>query len=186
MAAETPWRDVSVGAPPADPAVQGPDADPEKVARTILLDALSGRARSRSELAERLARRRVPPEVAEPLLERFTEVGLIDDAAFARLWIEQRTASRGLAGRALAHELRRKGVDDEIVREALDERDPEGERAVAVELVRRKARSLGRLDRPTQVRRLVGMLGRKGYSPGVAYGVVTEVLGELPEPPDVE
>jgi regulatory protein len=81
-------------------------------------------------------------------------------------------------------ELRRKGVADEIVREVLDEREPDDERALAVELVRRKVRSLGRFDRKTQVRRLVGMLGRKGYAPGLAYAVVTEVLGELPEPGD--
>ena len=175
---ETPWRDISVGPPPADTVAEGPEADPEQVARAILLDALTGRARSRAELAERLARKKVPPPLAERLLDRFTEVGLIDDAAFARLWIEQRVASRGLAGRALAVELRRKGVDDEIVREALAERDTEGERGVAVELVRRKLRSMSRLDRDARVRRLVGMLGRKGYSPGLAYSVVRQVLAE--------
>ena len=179
--AETPWRDISVGPPPADAVADGPDADAEQVARAILLDALAGRARSRAELAERLARRKVPTDLAERILDRFTEVGLIDDAAFARLWIEQRVASRGLARRALAVELRRKGVDDEIVREALAERDNEGERAVAVDLVRRKLRSMSRLERDARVRRLVGMLGRKGYSPGVAHSVVREVLAEQAE-----
>ena len=101
------------------------------MARTILLDQLTGRARTRRELADKLRSRNVPDDVATRLLDRFTEVGLIDDAAFARLWVESRQASRGLARRALADELRRKGVDAELVREAVDEVDPADEEAAA-------------------------------------------------------
>ncbi|MEO7625070.1 MAG: regulatory protein RecX, partial [Nocardioides sp.] len=93
---------------------QGPDADPEAVARKILLDALTGQARSRKELADKLAKKDVPGELAEQLLDRFAEVGLIDDEAFAKAWIESRQPGKGLARRALAHELRRKGIDDEV------------------------------------------------------------------------
>jgi len=95
------------------------------VARTILLDALTGQARSRRELRARLAKKGVPDDLAERLLDRFAEVGLVDDEAFARSWVESRRRSRGLARRALAHELRRKGVDDETARTALDDVDPE-------------------------------------------------------------
>ena len=105
----------------------GPDADPESVARKILLDQLTGRARTRHELAAKLAAKGVPDEIAGRLLDRFTEVGLIDDAAFARLWVESRQSGKGLARRALAAELRRKGVADEVVREVLDDLEP-GER----------------------------------------------------------
>jgi len=146
------------------------------VARTILLDQLTGRARSRQELADKLASREVPDEIATRLLDRFTEVGLIDDAAFARTWVEQRQAGKGLAKRALQQELRRKGVDDETVREALDEVDPEAEEEAARSLVRRKLRSLARFDDTTATRRLVGMLARKGYGAGTAYRVVREEL----------
>src|SRR3954464_5459336 len=86
----------------------GPAADPESVARKILLDQLTGRARSRSDLAAKLAQRDVPADVATRLLDRFEEVGLVDDAAFAREWVAQRQEGRGLARRALAQELRRK------------------------------------------------------------------------------
>jgi regulatory protein len=168
-----------VGVPPPDPVDEGPDADPESVARTILLDALTGQARSRKELRERLARKAVPAELAERLLDRFTEVGLVDDAAFARSWVETRQRSRGLARRALAQELRRKGVDEETARSALDEVDPEDEEASARELVRKKLRSMQRLDRATATRRLVAMLGRKGYPPGLAFAVVRDELGEV-------
>ena len=168
-----------VGEPPPDPVDEGPDAEPESVARTILLDALTGQARSRKELRERLAKKAVPDELAERLLDRFTEVGLVDDAAFARSWVETRQRSRGLARRALAQELRRKGVDEETARAALDEVDPEDEEASARELVCKKLRSMQRLDHATATRRLVAMLGRKGYPPGVAFAVVRDELGAV-------
>lgn len=162
--------------PPEDLAAVGPEADHEAVARKILLDQLTGRARSRSELATRLARKGVPDEVATRLLDRFEDVGLVDDEAFARSWVESRQAGKGLARRALAQELRRKGVEDEVAREVLDEVDPEVEVEAARTLVRRKLRSVARLERDAAVRRLAGMLARKGYPPGVAFRVVREEL----------
>jgi len=147
------------------------------VGRKILLDQLTGRARSRSDLAARLAQRDVPDEIAARLLDRFEEVGLVDDAAFARGWVEQRQAGRGLARRALAQELRRKGIDDEVAREALDEIDPDDEVEAARTLVRRRLRTVRDLDQQVAVRRLSGMLARKGYPPSVAFRVVREELG---------
>ncbi len=162
--------------PPQDTAALGPEADHEAVARKILLDQLTGRARSRSELATKLSRKGVPDEVATRLLDRFEDVGLVDDEAFARSWVESRQAGKGLARRALAQELRRKGVHDEVAREVLDEVDPEDEVEAARTLVRRKLRSVARLERDAAVRRLAGMLARKGYPPGVAFRVVREEL----------
>lgn len=153
-----------------------PEADPESVARKILLDMLTGRARSRDELARKLAQRNVPKAIATDLLDRFTEVGLIDDAAFAREWIRQRLSGKGLARKALALELRRKGIAEEVAREALDEIESGAEEEVARELVRRKLRSVRGLDRDKAVRRLVSMLARKGHGPSVAFRVVREEL----------
>ncbi len=161
---------------PDDLVALGPEADQEAVARKILLDQLTGRARSRSELAGKLAKKGVPEEVAVRLLDRFEEVGLVDDEAFARSWVESRQAGKGLARRALAQELRRKGVDDEVAREVLDEVDPDDEVESARVLVRRKLRTAARLDRDTAIRRLTGMLARKGYPPSVAFRVVREEL----------
>lgn len=162
--------------PPDDPVLLGPDADAEEVARKILLDQLTGQARSRAELATKLAKRQVPEEVAERLLTRFEEVGLIDDAAFARAWVESRQPGKGLGRRALAQELRRKGIDDDVAREALEEIEPEDEEEAARTLVRRKLRSLRRVDRATATRRLTAMLARKGHSGEVAWRVVREEL----------
>src|SRR5436190_24184140 len=115
---DAPWRDLSV---PADRAALGPEPDQESVARKILLDQLTGQARTRSELAAALAKRGVPAELAEPLLDRFEDVGLVDDATFARDWVRSRQTGRGLARRALSQELRRKGVGAEVVDEVIAE-----------------------------------------------------------------
>ncbi|GAB6986684.1 regulatory protein RecX [Nocardioides pyridinolyticus] len=162
--------------PPEDAAAQVPEADPEAVARKILLDQLTGQARSRKELADKLTARNVPSDVATRLLDRFEEVGLVDDEAFARSWIASRQPGKGLARRALAQELRRKGVQDEVAREALDEIDPADEEDAARALVRKKLRSLSRVDDVTATRRLVGMLARKGYGSGMAFAVVKDEL----------
>jgi regulatory protein len=170
---DAPWRDVSL---PLDPVADGPEADPEAVARAILLHQLTGRARSRSELVEALSRKHVPDDVATRLLDRFEDVGLVDDGAFARDWVASRLAGRGLARRALAMELRRKGVADEVATEALQAVTADDETARARALVRRRLRSVGHLDQPTVVRRLTGMLARKGYSYRTALEVVREEL----------
>jgi regulatory protein len=164
-----------------------PDADPESVARKILLDQLTGQARSRSELADRLAKKNVPDEIATRLLDRFEEVGLVDDGALAKAWVSSRGSAgsgggRGLARRALAHELRRKGVADDVAREALDEIDPADEEEAARALVRKKLRSMGGLERDKATRRLVGMLARKGYPAGLAYAVVSDELATAGRP----
>jgi len=168
-------------APPPDTATQVPEADPEAVARKILLDQLTGQARTRKELADKLAAKNVPGDIATRLLDRFEEVGLIDDEAFARAWIASRGATRSdvgrrLAKRALAQELHRKGVANEVAREALDEIDPDDEAAAARALVRAKLRSVERVDDVKATRRLVGMLARKGYGSGLAFAVVREEL----------
>lgn len=169
------------GPTPGTPADLQPDADPEQVARTILLRRLTAAPRSRAQLHDDLRQRGVPEDVCERVLDRFTDVGLIDDETFARMWVESRQRSRGMARPVLRQELRRKGIEGEVAEAALAEVDPDAERARAVELVRVKARSLSRLDSQARVRRLVGMLQRRGYSGTVAFSVVREVLDDLPE-----
>jgi len=148
----------------------------ESFARQILLRRLENQPRSRAELAESLAGKNVPAEIAVELLDRFEEVGLINDADFARQWVQSRQRTRGLAPRVLALELRRKGVDDEIISEVLGELDPADARAAAHRLVRKKLRSMASLDDTTRIRRLTSMLARKGYSPQLAFDVVREEL----------
>ncbi|MBO0891185.1 MAG: regulatory protein RecX [Acidothermales bacterium] len=178
------------GPVPGSLAAEGPPGDPETVARTVCLRMLTAAPRTRAELADALAKREVPDDVADRVLDRFTEVGLIDDAAYADAWVRSRHTGRGLARRALAQELRRRGVDDGLVRDAVEKLDPEEELATARALVAGKLPGTRGLDRPRRVRRLAGMLARKGYPPGVAMRVVEEAIGAedglaVPDPFDV-
>lgn len=152
------------------------DADPDAVTRAIVLRQLTGSPKSRKQLEEALRRKDCPEDSAARVLDRFEELGLVDDTAYARTFVRSKQAGRGLAKRALAHELRAKGVDDEIARDVLTEVDPEQERARAHELVAKKLRSMHGLDRAKQTRRLSGMLARKGYDAEVSRLVINEAL----------
>ncbi|RBY85188.1 regulatory protein RecX [Blastococcus sp. TF02A-26] len=154
----------------------GAPRDPEAAARDICLRALTGAAKTRRQLEELLARKEIPEEVAAAVLDRLTEVGLIDDAAFARAWVDSRQSGRGLSKRALKAELRAKGVEDDDVEEALALVDDQDEWDTARRLVARRVPGLRRVDRETAQRRLVGMLARKGYGSGLAAIVVREAL----------
>ncbi|MCW2490902.1 MAG: hypothetical protein JWN47_266 [Frankiales bacterium] len=154
-----------------------PDADPESVARTICLRLLTVRDRTRAELADALAAKQVPTEVASRVLGRLGDVGLIDDCAFAATFAQTRQSERGLSAREITRQLRNKGVAVEVAAQAVAGIDQEAERRTARDLVERKLRGMTRLDGPTKTRRLVALLARKGYSPGIAYSIVREVIG---------
>ncbi|BCL16354.1 regulatory protein RecX [Micromonospora sagamiensis] len=145
------------------------------MAREICLRQLAVRPRTRAELAGALTRRGISSEVAAEVLDRYDEVGIIDDAAFARAWVSSRHAGRGLARRALANELRQRGVDGEVAGAALGELDEATEAETARALVDRKLRS-ARGEPDAIFRRLVGMLARKGYPPGLAIRAVKDAL----------
>ncbi|WP_407836952.1 recombination regulator RecX [Streptomyces sp. DSM 116496] len=153
-----------------------PPQSPEEQARAICLRLLTGMPRTRRQLADALAKRDIPEEVSEQVLSRFEEVGLIDDAAFAGAWVESRHRGRGLARRALAQELRTKGVAPTLVQEALEQLDSDQEEDTARELVERKLRATRGLERDKRIRRLAGMLARKGYPEGMALRVVRRAL----------
>ncbi|MCW2768779.1 MAG: recombinase RecX [Aeromicrobium sp.] len=151
-------------------------------AQKIVYDRLAVQARSRADLEQSLAKKQVPAEVATAVLDKFEAAGLVDDEEFARSWVQSRQRSKGLSSRVLAMELRRKGVDDEIAREALSELDPEVEIEAAHRLVRTKLRSMHQLDETAKIRRLTGLLARKGYSPQIAFDVVRQELGAEVQP----
>ncbi|MEV1174744.1 recombination regulator RecX [Nonomuraea sp. NPDC049784] len=154
----------------------GRDADPESAARAICLRLLTMAPKTRAQLAEALRKRNVPDEAAEAVLSRFSELGLINDEAFAAAWVDSRHHGRGLAKRALAAELRHRGVDTDTVKEAVERLDPDQEAETARRLVERKLASTRSLDPQTRTRRLAGMLARKGYSAGLAFRVIREAL----------
>ncbi len=166
-------------APPSQPGER--ESDPYDVARAIVLRQLTMAPKTRAQLRDVLARRDCPDDVAEAVLNRMEEVGLVDDAAYARLLIESRQHGRGLARRALSHELHTKGVDKATAAEALDEVDPSAERRRARELVDDRLPRLHGLETSVQVRRLASMLERKGYPGDMAYAVIRDALADSPE-----
>lgn len=179
-----PRRRPGAEEPVGEPADRGPEADQESVARTIVLTKLTAKARTRQELAEALAQRAVPDEVAEAVLDRFTAVGLVDDADFARSYVESRHASRGLSRRALSMELRRKGVADDLIEASLEPLDDDAEYAAARQLLLKKMPSVRNRDPQARWRQLVGLLARRGYSPTLCAHVVNEALRELEQESD--
>ncbi|GAA3700363.1 recombination regulator RecX [Zhihengliuella alba] len=173
----------------ADSAEETPE-ETEAKARAIVLRQLSMVARTRQQLAEKLAAGDVPQGTADALLDRFEELGLIDDREFAMMWVRTRSATRRLAASALRRELLQRGVDPEYIAEALDQLSEDDQRAAARELVDKKLR-VRRPGEPRDktVRRLVSMLARKGYGGGIAFGVVNEALaaaGEDDEPAEFD
>ncbi|MFE9860482.1 recombination regulator RecX [Streptomyces sp. NPDC005780] len=166
------------GSPSSSRAEKGEPLDPVEQARNICLRLLTGTPRTRKQLADALRKREIPDEAAEEVLSRFEDVGLIDDAAFAGAWVESRHHGRGLARRALVRELRTKGVDSAVIDEAVGQLDSEQEEETARELVARKLRSTRGLERDKRLRRLAGMLARKGYGEGMALRVVRRALEE--------
>ncbi|MFE9393389.1 recombination regulator RecX [Streptomyces sp. NPDC006784] len=178
-------RNRGRGSDERGPGAEAEPKDPVERARAICLRLLTGTPRTRRQLADALRKREVPEEAAEEVLARFEDVGLIDDAAFAAAWVDSRHHSRGLARRALARELRTKGVDSTVIDEAVGRLDSDSEEETARALVARKLRSTRGLDREKRLRRLVGMLARKGYSEGLALRVVRRALEEEGEDPEI-
>lgn len=159
--------------------VGGPDADPVAVAREIALRLLDVRDRTRHELEQALAKKQVPDHAAAEALDRLTEVGLIDDQRFADAWFEAQQR-RQRSTRALRHELRTKGVHDELVDQAAAAADDGADLQAAQALVAKRLPSLQRLDHQARYRRLAGQLARRGFGPGV----ISTVLRDLPRAGD--
>jgi len=148
-------------------------ADPAERAREIALRLLTHSPRSCAQLREKLIARDVEPTVAEALIERYVEVGLLDDAALAAQIARTRHAERGLAPRAIRQELQRKGFEPADIEAAL-EPIPQAIDDRARELARKRWDALAHVAPEARVRRVVGMLARRGYSPSSAFAVVKD------------
>ncbi len=149
------------------------------MARQIVLRKLTGQARTRAELEKALVAKRVPDEAIRAVLDRYTELGLVNDEEFAHAWIESRQRRRTLSKRGLRQELSRKGVDPETVSRAVGEVDDEDELTAARELATRKLRGLARYEPHVQQRRLAGALARRGFPGPVVVQVLDEVKPQI-------
>jgi len=153
-------------------------------AMDLCLRLLTDRARSRTELAEKLAAKGFDIEVADAVLDRLTAAKLVDDTSFAQEWVRSRHQHAGKGRHALDLELRRKGIAPETAAAALAQITVDDERERAAELVRKKLRTMRVGDDPTDrdkaLRRLVGMLARRGYSQSSAFAIAKDELALHP------
>ncbi|SFQ34179.1 regulatory protein [Amycolatopsis arida] len=154
----------------------GAERTPLQRAKAICFDLLAARPRTKDELRQALRRKGFDEDTRETLLGKLDDAGLVDDAAFAEMWVRSRHTHQGLARTALVAELRRKGVDGAVAARAAEAVDRDAEEQRARELVRKRLRALGGVDEQTAIRRLLGTLGRKGYPQGLAYRVVRDEL----------
>ncbi|PKQ25692.1 MAG: recombination regulator RecX [Actinobacteria bacterium HGW-Actinobacteria-4] len=151
--------------------------DPAERARAIALNYLNHSPRSSGQLRAKLLAQEVEPAIVELIIERYIEVGLLDDAALAATIARTRHSERGLSRRAIASELQRKGFAQQHVRGALAEIAEEDEWAAAQELAAKRWNRLEGHSDDVRTRRVVGLLGRKGYGPNIAFAVVKGLIG---------
>ena len=167
--------------PALDPKTRETEPDRHDAARQIVLRQLAMGPRSRAQLEQKLARGDCPADVAAAVLDRMTEVGLVDDEAYAQVFVRSQQAGRGLALGALARELRARGIEDDLIHVTLASISDVDERDRARALVDKKLRAMHGLGVEVQTRRLAGMLVRKGYSSDLVYGVIREAIADAPE-----
>lgn len=151
--------------------------------RSRALGLLDQRSRSRQELYDRLVQAEFAPEVVDEVLDDLAHAGLIDDAAFAAEWVRQRHKRRGESRSVLDRELREKGVSQEDRDEALSQIDSADEEAMARALAEKKARSVksvpaDRKEREKALRRIVGVLARRGFNEGMSLNIAISALEE--------
>ena len=150
-------------------------------AKQVLLRRLSNAPRTRKELAKDLKDKDISDEVANVALDRFEEVGLINDQALALNYVSSQHERKGLGKNALRQQLRAKGVSDDVALEAISQISDDQEFQAAFALACKKIRSLQKDDAKTQLRKIVGVLARKGYSSNLAFRVAKEVITDLPD-----
>lgn len=154
---------------------ESPTTDPAERARSLALSMLDRAPRSAADLRARLIAKETPPDVADGIVARYIEVGLLDDASLAATIARTRQAERGQAPRVIAAELRRKGFGEQDIEAALEPITDEVQWESARTLAEFKWNKMAGLDAEVRVRRLSGFLGRKGYPASMVFGLVRDL-----------
>lgn len=150
-------------------------------AQNLCLWHLNQGPRTQKQLRDAMTKKGVPAEIADAVLAKLAEYNYVNDSQFADNFVRSRHTNQRKGAMVIRQELRRKGVEDAVVTEALEQITEESEHEAATALVARKLASTASLEPAKRVNRLVGMLARKGYSPGLAYQVVREAIAEEAE-----
>lgn len=144
----------------------------EQRAKNILLHQLSRSMKTRFQLSETLKKREIPEEIAQRVLDRFTEAQLIDDSIFAAAYVRSRI-DNGRSASAIRAELRRKGVSQDLIQLNLSEIDSEREQEIANKLAASRFARMSNLEDEVRKRRLLGFLQRRGFSQAIAYRAIS-------------
>ncbi len=150
-------------------------------ARQVALRQLAMGPRTRHQLTDKMLAKECAPDVIDRVLNRMADVGLIDDQAYAHMLVRTKREGSGMAVRGLRHELRKKGIPEEMAEAAVEGVQPEQEREQAEALVAARLPRLYGLERDVQMRRLGGFLARKGYPAGLSFAVIKDALDQAPE-----
>ena len=156
-------------------ALENSAQDPHSEARNIVLNQINFMPRSRRELEVTLAKRNVEDEIAKSVLDRFVEIGLVDDAAYAELLIRSRCNTKRVSRTVLRQQLRQKGIAEEVIQDSLLVVTDADELRMATELVEKKLRAMTNLEPEVRKRRLFGLLARKGYGTAIALRVINDL-----------
>jgi regulatory protein len=168
----------------ADRRAAKAEIDDPAVVLEAALRFLELRARSVGEVRRRLTSAGYRPDLIQGAIERLVELGVLDDEAFARSWVESRDRARPRGERALRQELARKGVDRAVSDDVLEERREAGEGidvdlGAARRLLERNARALARvMDPRIRRQRAYSLLARNGFDPDICRQVSAEVVAE--------
>ncbi|MFT4147212.1 MAG: regulatory protein RecX [Micrococcaceae bacterium] len=152
------------------------ESESESKAKQAVLNSLNYAPRTRYELQQKLEEKEFDQNIIEKVLDRFEEIKVIDDEDFAIKWVNSRSKTKKLASSALRRELHQKGVDSSYIESALSNLSYEEERATAEQLVEKRLERMDGLERQKKVRRLIGLLQRKGYSPDITFDVINKAV----------
>jgi regulatory protein len=158
-------------------SLQSVDSLEEEI-RQSLLKMLARGAKSSGKLREALLAKDYPPQLVDQLIDRFTEVSLIDDFQMAKDWVQSQLSRKAAAKSVLAMSLRTKGFPAEAITAALSEIDADSELEAAKRIAVTRIRQLMKLDPDVRSRRLAGFLTRKGYSSSIVWAAVKHASSE--------
>jgi regulatory protein len=157
------------------------EIDQNQIAKQVLLRRLSNAPRTRKELAQDLKKKKIEEDIAKQALDRFEELGLINDQTYSENFVANTHERRKLGKKALKQQLRSKGVSEETANQAVLQISDEDEFKSALALALKKIRSIQKDDPQTQIRKIVSLLARKGYSSSLSFQVAKEVINDFPE-----
>lgn len=157
------------------------EIDQNQIAKQVLLRRLSNAPRTRKELAQDLKKKKIEEDIAQIALDRFEELGLINDQTFSENYVSTTHERRKLGKKALKQQLRSKGVSEEIANQAISQISEDDEFKAALALALKKIRSIQQDDPQGQIRKIVGLLARKGYSSTLSFQVAKEVVNDFPD-----